>query len=70
MTGPSGKPFNYSDAGGGGGRQPAMFWFANKQNNPSLLWVGKPAPYQSAPITRWRSPAASHHVVERRNPHG
>lgn len=41
MTGPSGKPFNYSDAGGNGGLQPAMFWFANKQQNPSLLWVEK-----------------------------
>ncbi len=41
MTGPSGKPFNYSDAGGGGGLQPAMFWFANKQKDPSLLWVEK-----------------------------
>lgn len=39
MTGPSGKPFNYSDAGGNGSLQPAMFWFAAKQNDPSLLWV-------------------------------
>lgn len=39
MTGPSGNSFNYSDAGGGGGLQPAMFWFATKANNPSLLWV-------------------------------
>ena len=39
MTGPFGNPFNYSDAGSGGGLQPAMFWFASKQNNPSLLWV-------------------------------
>ncbi|HTF29208.1 MAG TPA: heparinase II/III family protein [Flavitalea sp.] len=39
MTGPSGKPFNYSDAGGNGGLQPAMFWFASKLNDPSLLWV-------------------------------
>jgi len=38
MTGPSGKPFNYSDAGGNGGLQPAMFWFASKLNDPSLLW--------------------------------
>jgi hypothetical protein len=39
MTGPSGNPFNYSDAGSRGGLQPAMFWFAAKQNDPSLLWV-------------------------------
>ena len=41
MTGPTGKPFNYSDAGSNGGLHPAMFWFANKTNNPSLLWVEK-----------------------------
>ena len=39
MTGPSGNPFNYSDAGSGGGLQPAMFWFANKLKDPSVLWV-------------------------------
>jgi hypothetical protein len=41
MTGPSGRPFNYSDAGGGGGLQPAMFWLAARQKDPSLLWVEK-----------------------------
>ncbi len=39
MTGPMGLPFNYSDAGNGGGMQAAMFWFAQRQNNSSLLWV-------------------------------
>lgn len=39
MTGPSGNPFNYSDAGSTGGLQPAMFWFATKTKDPSLLWV-------------------------------
>ncbi len=39
MTGAFGRPFNYSDAGGGGGLQPAMFWFAQKNADPSLLWV-------------------------------
>jgi len=39
MTGPSGNSFNYSDAGTGGGLQPAMFWFASRTKNPSLLWV-------------------------------
>lgn len=39
MTGATGLPFNYSDAGGGGGLHPAMFWLANKVNDPSLLWV-------------------------------
>jgi hypothetical protein len=39
MTGPSGNPFNYSDAGNTGGLQPTMFWFAGKTKDPSLLWV-------------------------------
>lgn len=39
MTGATGLPFNYSDAGGIGGLHPAMFWLANKVNDPSLLWV-------------------------------
>ena len=39
MTGPTGLPFNYSDAGNNQSIQPAMFWFAQRQNNPSLLWV-------------------------------
>ncbi|HSU50258.1 MAG TPA: heparinase II/III family protein [Segetibacter sp.] len=39
MTGTTGKPFNYSDAGSEGGLHPAMFWFANKIKDPSVLWV-------------------------------
>ncbi|MFD1140292.1 heparinase II/III family protein [Larkinella insperata] len=39
MTGPSGLSFNYSDAGSGVGLEPAMFWFAARQRDPSLLWV-------------------------------
>ncbi|MEJ7768753.1 MAG: heparinase II/III family protein [Chitinophagaceae bacterium] len=39
MTGPSGNNFNYSDAGSGGELQPAMFWFASKLKDPSVLWV-------------------------------
>ena len=41
MTGTTGKPFNYSDAGGNGSFNPAMFWLANKAKDPSLLWVEK-----------------------------
>lgn len=41
MTGPTGIPFNYSDAGGGGGFHPAMYWIANKVQDPSLLWSEK-----------------------------
>jgi hypothetical protein len=39
MTGTTGKPFNYSDAGSNGGLHPAMFWFAARTKDPSLLWV-------------------------------
>ncbi len=39
MTGPTGSPFNYSDAGRTGELQPVMFWFAGKAKDPSLLWV-------------------------------
>jgi hypothetical protein len=38
MTGTTGNPFNYSDAGSGGSMHPAMFWFANRLNDPKLLW--------------------------------
>jgi uncharacterized lipoprotein YehR (DUF1307 family) len=38
MTGPTGYCFNYSDCGQGGSLHPAMFWFANRLNDPSLLW--------------------------------
>ena len=41
MTGTTGKPFNYSDAGSTGGLHPAMFWLSAKMKDPSLLWVEK-----------------------------
>lgn len=41
MTAPSGRPFNFSDAGKGAEFNPALFWFANRLHNPSLLWVTK-----------------------------
>ncbi|MBO9634608.1 MAG: heparinase II/III family protein [Chitinophagaceae bacterium] len=36
-----GYPFNYSDAGTEEGIQPAMFWFADKLKDPSLLFIEK-----------------------------
>lgn len=39
MTGPTGIPFNYFDSGSTGVFNPAMFWFANRLKDPSLLWV-------------------------------
>lgn len=41
MIGPTGASYNWGDAGGGGSLSPAMFWFAEKNNDPSLLWVEK-----------------------------
>jgi hypothetical protein len=41
MVGPGGASYNWGDAGGGGDLSPAMFWFAQKNNDPSLLWVEK-----------------------------
>ncbi len=39
MLAPSEKCFNWGDCGPGGSLKPAMFWFAEKTNNPSLLWM-------------------------------
>jgi hypothetical protein len=41
MVGPTGASYNWGDAGGGGSLSPAMFWFAARNNDPSLLWVEK-----------------------------
>ena len=38
MTGSTGDCFNYADNGLGGGMHPAMFWFANKTNDKTVLW--------------------------------
>lgn len=39
MTGPSHIPFNFFDSGSGEELHPAMFWFADKLQDPSLLWM-------------------------------
>jgi hypothetical protein len=41
MTGPTNASFNWSDCGPGANLSPAMFWFAQRNNDPSLLWVEK-----------------------------
>jgi hypothetical protein len=41
LIGPTGLPFNYSDSGGIEGLQPAIFWFAERLKDPSLLYVEK-----------------------------
>ena len=39
MLAPSGKCYNWGDCGSGGNLTPTMFWFADKNNDPSLLWM-------------------------------
>jgi len=41
MIAPSGKNFNWSDNGFGANLSPAMFWFAQQRDNPSVLWSEK-----------------------------
>jgi hypothetical protein len=41
MVAPSGVSYNWGDNSAGGGLSPAMFWFADKNNKPSLLWKEK-----------------------------
>lgn len=41
MTGVTGQCYNWGDSGLGGNLSPAMFWFAQSNNDPSQLWVEK-----------------------------
>jgi hypothetical protein len=41
MTGTVNASFNWGDCGSGVNLSPAMFWFAQRNNDPSLLWVEK-----------------------------
>jgi hypothetical protein len=41
MTGATRQPYNWGDAGMGTNLTPAMFWFAQKNRDNSLLWVEK-----------------------------
>lgn len=41
MVGPTGKVHNWGDSGSEESITPALFWFAKKQNDPSLLWLQK-----------------------------
>ncbi|AXY73100.1 heparinase [Paraflavitalea soli] len=54
VVGLSGKPFNYSDCGDGTeGLQPAMFWFANKLKDPSVLWQEKDNLEKGRSMAKW-----------------
>jgi hypothetical protein len=41
MIGTTGACFNWGDCSPGSSLSPAMFWFAQKNNDPSLLWMEK-----------------------------
>ncbi len=41
MSGVTGACYNWGDCGLGGNLNPAMFWFAQRNSDPSLLWVEK-----------------------------
>ena len=41
MTGVTGSCYNWGDSGSGGSLNPAMFWFAERNNDPSQLWIEK-----------------------------
>ncbi|CAG5067546.1 hypothetical protein DYBT9623_00267 [Dyadobacter sp. CECT 9623] len=41
MIGPTGLAHNWGDSGLNDGLSPAMFWFAEKNKDPSLLWTQK-----------------------------
>lgn len=41
MTGPGGECFNFSDCGSAGRCNPAMFWFAARTGDRSLIWQEK-----------------------------
>lgn len=38
MIAPSKDSFNYGDSGDASGLNPTLFWFANKMQNPAVLW--------------------------------
>jgi hypothetical protein len=42
VAGPSGNFFNYSDSGLNEGVTPAIYWFADRRDKPSLLWRERP----------------------------
>jgi hypothetical protein len=41
MIAATGASFNWGDCSPGAGLSPAMFWFAQKKNDPSVLWMEK-----------------------------
>ncbi|HEV7350651.1 heparinase II/III domain-containing protein [Telluribacter sp.] len=55
MVGPLGLVHNWGDSGLKGGLSPAMFWFAARQRDPSLLWNQKPLMAEKAASDAFRN---------------
>jgi hypothetical protein len=54
MRGPTGKWFNYADCvESGGGISPALYWFAHRTGDPTLLWNEAPA------LEAWCTPSGT-----------
>jgi hypothetical protein len=53
MTGPTGRAFNYADAGEGTIRAPHMFWLARKFNRPLYAWYQRDVAYGGALDLLW-----------------
>ncbi len=55
MSGVTGYSYNWGDAGGGRGSiTPAMYWFAERNQEPSLLWVER-AHFDQRDLSRFTS---------------
>lgn len=52
-TGPTGRTFNYADAGDGGIRSPSMFWLSRKFNRPEFAWYQRQVANGSALDLVW-----------------
>ncbi len=57
MTGAFNRPYNFSDCGDAPEFNPAMFWFAGRLRNPSLLWVEKKLVTGNIPLRNRLLPA-------------
>jgi len=53
MVSSAGNVFNYADCGGIDGLQPAIFWFAEKLNNQSVLWNERPNLINNGTVAKW-----------------
>jgi hypothetical protein len=53
MVSPANNVFSYSDCAGVDGLQPAMFWFAGRTKDPSVLWNERPMLINNGTVAKW-----------------